>query len=482
MKWKKILKELRDKTLRYLRDFWKWLVPVARELWAKFLEKAREFVKKNWNRETRKLLKEKALYYLDMAKMTSLDRYILGRFILAFLGSLTFFLLIFQLTQIFQDMRWLPQGTDLWTLVKYYTFGSMYWLIIFQPFGFLFATVYILSRMAHHHELVAIISTGTSIYRASLYIVLFTIVYYLFNVTFLMNAVIFPLYQKKIMLAEVVFRKMDLKTIERLKDHSNFSIFGSNDLIYIVGYYNATAKTLDNLTIVQLKSKTNRTVDPVKPDVPAPLPDTNSSTFNSAWILTNLEEITKQRNLIYPENVNITMRIDAEKAAWDEKAKKWNLNNGTIRRVENSGESFVIQRFISQSFDFIVDPPYYFEKQWYGVDAMTYEEGRRYIDKLIKSRQDYKGDLARYLSNFSYPIGMIFVVLAGIGIVDLSRRKISLIMNLIMSVALFVLYYLFFSVGIALAGKGNISPTLGAYTGTIFFGIVSFYLYKKVKT
>lgn len=458
----------------------KKIVQYVKALVLEYLAKAMQLIKKYNTKEYRKLAREKLLYYLKLMKMTALDRYILYRFIMAFLGSLFFFLLIFQLTQIFQDMRWLPQGTDILVLTKYYIFGSMYWLIIFQPFGFLFATVYILSRMAHHHELVAIISTGTSIYRTTLYLVLFTVVYYIFNVTFLMNTVIFPLYQKKIMLAEVVFRKMDLKSLVRLKDHSNFSIFGSNNLIYIVGHFNASDLTMDNLTIVQLKSLTNEIKNPV---LPAPVPETAIVSNNSStWILTNLEEITKQRNLIYPENVNITMRIDAEKASWNTNEKRWYLMNGTIRRVENSGESFTIERFAQKSFDFIIDPPYYFEKQWYGVDAMTFDEGRKYIDKLIKSRQDYKGDMARYLSNFSYPLGMIFVVLAGIGIVDLSRRKISLVMNLIMSVALFVLYYLFFSIGIALAGKGNIPPTFGAYTGTIFFGIVSLYLYRKVKT
>lgn len=423
--------------------------------------------------ENRKLVKEKIEYFLKIVRMTSLDRYILSRFIVAFLGALFFFLLIFQLTQIFQDMRWLPPGTSFLALLQYYVFGSMYWITIFQPFGFLFATVYILSRMAHHRELVAIISTGTSIYRASLYLVVFTVLYYIFNVTFLQNAVIFPLYQKKIILSQIIFQKVDPKTIDRLKDNHNFSIFGSNNLIYIVGNYNAVDRVMDNLTIVQLKPKTNEVADK----------NTVTELSNSSsWIITNLEAITKQRNLIYPENVNITMRIDAERAVWNTNSKSWDLVNGTIRHVENSGESFAIQRFERQSFNFIIDPPYYFEKQWYGVDAMTFEEGKRYIDKLIKSHQDYKGDLARYLSNFSYPIGMIFVVLAGIGIVDLSRRKISFIMNLIFSVALFVMYYLFFSVGIALAGKGNIPPTFGAYTGTLFFGIVSIYFYVKVKT
>jgi hypothetical protein len=45
-----------------------------------------------------------------------------------------------------------------------------------QPFSFLFATVFTLSKMINTKELMAVISTGTSIYRVTFNIVLFSIV------------------------------------------------------------------------------------------------------------------------------------------------------------------------------------------------------------------------------------------------------------------------------------------------------------------
>ena len=403
-------------------------------------------------------------------RWTALDTHILSLFVSSFLGSLLLFISIYQLTQLFQDLRYLPQGADILLLAKYYYCSSLFWLTVIQPFSFLFATVYVLSRLAQQRELIAIISTGVSIYRISFYVVLFTVLYYFFQIFYFQNSIVFPAFQQKNVLGQIIFQKANPKTIENLKDNNNFSIFGANNLIYIVGKYNAAAKEMENITIVQLN---NKNINTDKKEV---------STNQSLWLLTNITELTKERSLIYPDNVNISLRIDADKAVWDNKNKDWILNNGTIRFVKDYGDRFVINNFTNQNFDFIVDPPYYFEKIWYSMDAMTYEEGKQYIDKLKKSHQDYKGEESRHLSKFSYPLGIIFIVLAGIGIVDLSRRKISFIMNLMICLAIFVAYYLFFAIGNAMAGKGNISPQIGAYAGSLIFGIASIYLYLKAKT
>lgn len=463
-----------DRKARFIRQY---ILPAVRAASLTLRDRAvatliliREFFSRRLTPEAIRSWKKRFLDWLKTMKFTSLDRYMLTRFIAAFAGSLFLFLFMFQLTQIFQDLRWLPPGTPFLLLFSYYFYSSLHWIIIFQPFGFLFATVYILSRMAHHRELVAVISTGTSIYRATAYLLVFTIAYYFFNVAFFMNAVIFPASQKKQMLWKVIFDKMDPKTLDRLKDNRNFSIFGANNLIYVASYYNAVDQTLDNVTIVQLKHRTNRTAE-LLPEI-GPM----------EWIQTNVEEIVRERNLIYPEAVNIEMRIDAERMAWDPTNRGWRFYNGTIRKVLGSGTSFNVERFKIADFPVVADPPYYFEKQWYNMDNMTFQEGRRYIAKLRAAHEDYKEALARYHSKISYPIGMIFVVLAGIGIVDLSRRKISFVFNMILSVALFAVYYVFFAMGIAFSGKGSVPPLAGAYTGTVFFGIVSLYLYRKVKT
>jgi len=417
-------------------------------------------------------IKERLLKEIKLLRWTPIDRYVLNSFLISLFGSLFFFVCIYQLTVMFQDIKWIPQGTRPELLFKYYIFNGIYWIVILQPFSFLFATVYVLSRMAQFRELVAIVSSGTSIYRVSFYMIVFTLLYYLFMMLYFQNFVIFPCYQKKHILGEIVFQRADPKSLDRLRDNHNFSIFGSGDLIYIIGYYNAVSRELNNITIIQLKKgyeQKNISVEEIVSN-------------QNEWLRTNVIELTKQRSLDYLGKINISLRIDADKAIWDQKNKQWLFNSGTIRYVEDSGNSFAVQTFTNVSFPFVTDPPYYFERSWYGIDAMTYEEGGKYVEKLRKSRQDYREALARHLSKFSYSLGIIFVVLAGIGIVDMSRRKISFIINLMISMALFVVYYLLFAMGIALAGKGVISPVVGAYVGTIFLGVSSIFIFRFAKT
>jgi len=414
--------------------------------------------------------------FLKKLKWTPFDSYILKNFLLSIAGSLVFLVVIYEVVQFFNELRYLPKNVDGWGLFLFHFYDGVFYLGIFQPFSFIFATVFVMSRIAQSRELVAVVSSGTSVYRIGFYTILFTFLYYLLLTFYLQNNFIFPTYQKRWIIWQKVFHnyKTD-EAIERLKDNRNFSIFGNHNLLYIVDYYDSISKELNKVTVVKFQAAIPDTGKKIKEEIEIKNEDIG-------WLITNIDRILIEKGLTYSENIKIGFRIDAEKAIWDVKEKKWRFNYGTLRMVENNGESFKIQFFTNASFDFIDDPPYYFEKIWYPVDAMKYDEAKRYVEKLKKTRQEYKGEAAAYYSKFSYALGIIFVVLLGIGIIDMSKRKISFIINLMISMLIFVLYYLFYALGISFAAKGNISPFLGANLGTVFLAIFSSYLFLKVKT
>ncbi len=409
-------------------------------------------------------------------KWTSLDSYIIKNFFFSLLGSLLFFVIIYELTQFFNEIRYLPKNVDGYGLFLFHVYDGIYWLGIFQPFSFLFATVYVLSRMAHFRELVAIASTGISIYRTTFYMVLISLTYYFILIFYIQNNIIFPLYQKRYIIWQRVFHnyKTD-ESIKRLKDNRNFSIFGNQNIIYIVDYYNSITKELEKVTIVKFESSLTN----ISSEKNASLELKNE---DIEWLVTNINRVLVEKGLDYPASIKIGLRVDANKAIWVPEEKKWRFSSGTLRYVGNNGESFRVVNFTNQMFDFVNDPPYYFEKIWYPVEAMTYRESKIYIEKLKKSRQDYKGAEAGFYSKFTYALGIIFIVLAGIGIVDMSKRKISFIVNLILSMSLFVIYYLFYALGLSFAAKGDVSPITGAVSGSFFLGTFSIYLFLKAKT
>ncbi|OHD56076.1 MAG: hypothetical protein A2Y33_01370 [Spirochaetes bacterium GWF1_51_8] len=417
------------------------------------------------------LNKETIAAKLKELKWTRLDTYIMKRFLIALFGSMFMFVGIYELTQIFQKMKTLHPGADTWLLVQHYISEVPYGILLLQPFSFLFATVYVISSMANSRELIAIVSTGTSVRRVSFYMLSFTVLYYLLTIFVIEDLVIFPSYQHSFIMKTLIERKMDIKALDRLKDNNSFSIYGANNLLYMVEYYNAVTKELKNITIVQYGSD-----EEIQPEVYNMLADQN------LWLLTNQKIMDEQRDLMTKHNIKITVRIDAEGAIWDPNEKKWIFSSGTARTKIEGANSFAVEQFKQKSFDFIVDPPSFFERLWYPTQAMTKWENWEYVQRMKLSHQDAKKAEADYLMKISYPIGIILVVLTGIGILNMSSRKISVIINIILSMGIFIVYYVFFAAGLALTGKGILSPNMGAFGGSAVFMAIGIVLYVRVRT
>jgi lipopolysaccharide export LptBFGC system permease protein LptF len=378
---------------------------------------------------------------------------------------------IYELTQIFQNMKTFHQGADPGMLIQHYLNGIPYAILLLQPFSFLFASVYVVSSMANSRELIAIVSTGTSVRRITLYIMVFTISYYFLTIFVLEDLWIFPTYQQSIIMRTLIERKMDIKALDRLKDNNNFSIYGSNNLLYIVEYYNAVTKELKNITIVQygLNEKTS-------PEVYNLLNNPN------LWLLTNKKAMDEQRELLTKHEENISLRIDAEAALWNPADNTWVFSNGIIRAKKPGSSAFIVEQFKQKVVEVIIDPPDFFERLWYPTQAMTKWENLKYIENMKKSHQDAKKAEADYLMKYSYPLGIILVVLTGIGILNMSSRKISIVINIIMSMGVFIIYYVFFAAGLALTGKGVLSPMVGSFGGSFIFIMIGIVLYARVKT
>lgn len=447
------MKEVFEKIKQAAANAWRWIVRKARERW-----------------EHRKLHLRMTYHEL---KWTKFDSYIMKNFLPAVFGSMLLFISIYELTQIFTELKWLPPDVNTLLLVKRYLYDMVYWTFILQPFSFLFASVFVLSKMINTREIMAAISTGTSIYRVTLYMVAFAVLYYIISVFFIVDKIICPMYQKSQIYKEVVFKRATLDQLDRLKDNRNFSIFGSNNLLYIVGYYNAVTKEMENVTIVQFFDKA---------ELAHQLQSGVSTNDPYRWLATNIQNIDRERLLAGNYDINFKLRLDAQKARWDSTASNWIFQNGKIRYMLSDNVSMPEQDFVSASFQFIKDPPDYFEKMWYNVDAMTIKESIRYIKRLKLAHQEWKGEQARLLSKFSYPIGIIFVVLIGVGIANITNRKSTFVINLVISLALFLTYYVFFATGLALSGKGVMSPFAGAFMGSIVFTVLGVILYARAKT
>ena len=409
---------------------------------------------------------------LRTLRWNKLDSYIMKQFMMSMIGAIVLFVSIFELSQIFQQSRELPEDINMYYLNLHYLNTVPYWTFILQPFGFLFATVYVLSKLSSTREMIAMVSTGTSIYRLTFYMLLTSILYYIFIVTFLMNNFVLPSYQKSYIYKEMAYNAEAIEDLSFLSDHKGVSIFGADNLLYLGEFYNATEKYIDNITVIQYLSQ-----DEI----------TEATKFvpggeDAEWLNNNRINIESLKNINVPDRISFKKRIDADRLVWDEGAKAWAISNGTIRLISEGGKLFSAREVEYEIDPTLKDPYWFFERNWYPIDAMTVEEGLRHIDKLKRSGRSYHSELTKFYAKDAYPLGLIFVVMVGIGIVNMASKKVSVPINSAISMALFVVYYLMYTSFLGMAGTGDITPLMGGFGGSIIFGVLAFILYARATT
>ncbi|MGL4677450.1 MAG: LptF/LptG family permease [Brevinema sp.] len=405
-------------------------------------------------------------------RWNKLDSYIMSQFFMATIGSIVLFVSIYELAQIFQDLRQIPEDVNHYYLNLHYLNTVPYWTFILQPFGFLFATVYVLSKLSSTREMIAMVSTGTSIYRLTFYMLLFSTLYYIFIITYLMNNFILPSYQKSFIYRRIALNQAKLGELSFLNDNKDFTIFGSDNLLYLGKYYNATEKYIEDATVIQYLNR-----DEIE-DAPIFIP----AEAESAWIHTNRINLESLKNIQVSDRMSFKKRIDAQRLYWNEIQQSWAISNGTERLISESGKLFSFRKIDFEIDPSLGDPYWFFERNWYPIDAMTVEEGLQHIDKLKRSGRAYHSELTKYYAKDAYPLGIIFVIMIGIGIVNMASKKVSVPINSAISMALFIVYYLMYTSFLGLAGRGDVTPLIGGFGGSILFGILAFVLYSRSTT
>ena len=409
---------------------------------------------------------------LRTLRWNKLDSYIMKQFLMSMIGAIVLFVSIYELAQIFQDLRGLPEDVDNYYLNLHYLNTVPYWTFILQPFGFLFATAYVLSKLSSTREMIAMVSTGTSIYRLTFYMILTSILYYVFIVTYLMNAFVLPSYQKSFIYRKVALNQAKIDELTFLNDNKKFTIFGADNLLYLGEYYNATEKYVDKATVIQYLSQDE--VVEAKAFVPGG--------EDTEWLNNNRINIESLKNIKVPDRISFQKRIDADKLIWDEGAEAWAISNGTIRLISEGGKLFSSREVDYEVDQNLKDPYWFFERNWYPIDAMTVEEGLRHIDKLKRSGRSYHSELTKFYAKDAYPLGLIFVVMIGIGIVNMASKKVSVPINSAISMALFVVFYLMYTSFLGMAGRGDVTPLVGGFGGSLIFGVLAFVLYARATT
>ncbi len=181
-----------------------------------------------------------------------------------------------------------------------------------------------------------------------------------------------------------------------------------------------------------------------------------------------------------PETFQLTRRIYAERAQWDDHLDRWVCTEGWERDLQGSAIQDY-RTFEVATFPALSEPPAYFKKEVKQSSEMNYEELRRYIRDLQQSGFDVVRLRVQLQKKFAYPV--ITLVMAVLAIpFSLSAGKRGAITGVAVAVGVAVVYWTVSGLFEAMGNISQLPPILAAWSPDLIFALIGGYLILKVPT
>ena len=359
-----------------------------------------------------------------------LDDYVLRDFTLYLVMVFSTFLLLFLVFTLFEligDI--LRNHISTWIVGEYLLNVSPYFLYGTAPLGVLFAVVITLGLMQRSNEITAIKATGISIYR----IVVPVLVASLFVSVglFLFDQFYLPHTNKR---QDALRNQIKGKPAQTYLNPDRKWIFGQHSTIYYYQLFDPDRDTFGSLSAFQ---------------------------FN-------------------PDTFQLTNRVYAERANWDDRLQRWVYTQGWSRKLQGPAiEDY--NTFEVATFAGLNEPPNYFKKEVKQSSEMNYGELRSYIHDLQQSGFDVVRLKVQLHKKFAFPaIALVMAVLAVPFSVSASKR--GAIAGVAVAVGIAVVYLTVSSLFEAMGNVSQLPPVLAAWSPDLIFGLVGGYMILKVPT
>ena len=173
----------------------------------------------------------------------------------------------------------------------------------------------------------------------------------------------------------------------------------------------------------------------------------------------------------------IKYRIDADYMKWNDKLKKWDLEQINFRKWENN--ILKTQKIINDSSIYLKNiNPNYLISEFILPEEMNYYE----LSKFIKIKKESASNTNKWevglYHKTSYPFSNLFLSLfAIVAAIGLKSSNVSYGVGL--SLLIIVIYYILIVIGKNLGVEGIIKPQISAWLANITMLLITFYYYKK---
>ncbi|MFA6216929.1 MAG: LptF/LptG family permease [Candidatus Omnitrophota bacterium] len=349
-----------------------------------------------------------------------------------FTGCLFTFLFLYIIIDLFSHLEViLKQQLSFEFLNRYYAANIPIIFVQVVPIACLLATLYTFAKLNRDNEVIAMRSSGLSIFQITRPVIIFSIL--ISTMVFWINDRIVP---PSSALAQKVKEQMDTggkdlntKAPEVIR---NLSMYGSKNRLYFANSFYPSTKTMEGIIILE-----------------------------------------------HDERQNIIRKIMANRGVFEDDT--WKFYHCITYSFDETGQ---IQEplFLEEQIMSITETPEDFLHQGQRPDFMTAAQLDTYILKLARSGaesviRNLKVDLYQ---RFALPLTSVVITLLGIPFAFMIRKRATGLSSLGVSLIVGFLYYVLNAVSIALGKAGILSPFLSVFLSHIVVLVFSLYFITTV--
>jgi len=181
-----------------------------------------------------------------------------------------------------------------------------------------------------------------------------------------------------------------------------------------------------------------------------------------------------------PGTFELTRRIYAERAHWEETLQRWVCTQGWQRDLRGAAIADY-RKFEVATFPGLSEPPIYFKKEVKQSSEMNYQELRRYIRDLQQSGFDVVRLRVQLEKKFAFP--MITLVMAVLAIpFSLAAGRRGTVTGVATAVGIALVYWTVSGLFEAMGNISQLPPFLAAWAPDLIFALLGGYMILKVPT
>ena len=365
--------------------------------------------------------------------MRILDRYILKSIIYIFFSCIFVFLFLYVVIDLLSNLdEVLKHQATVGLLVRYYLSYLPIMFVQVSPFACLLSTVYTFGKLNHNNEIIAMRSSGLSIYEITRNALIFG---------FLISLAVFWINDRFVPVASTENQKIKIQIEEgMLKSNlkkqeaiTNLTLYGLRNRLFFISKFSPATKTMEGITILE-----------------------------------------------QDENQNLIKKIIATKGIYQDGL--WKFYQSSTYKYDHNGQILDDPNYLEEEIMSISETPENLSSLRQKPEQMNIRQMQDYIWILSKSGattviRNLKVDLYQ---RFVSPFTSIIIILLGIPFSLLMRKRATGMSAIGVSIIVGFLYYVLDAICLALGKSGLLLPVLSASLSHIIVLSSSLYLISKL--